>query len=115
GDGRVRVIHGNYDLYERMRLVGGPGEAGARPPASAAGKAGAGKAGAGKALPAERNGKTRRKRRFPYRKIEEIEADIARRETDLRDLETLLASPDLYRDGDKVKETTRAFEEARAA
>ncbi len=25
-----------------------------------------------------------------------------------------MASPDLYRDGDKVKETTKAFEEAKA-
>ena len=56
----------------------------------------------------------KRKRRFPYRKTEEIEADIAATETQLRELEQLLASPDLYRDGDKVKETTKAFEETKA-
>jgi ATP-binding cassette subfamily F protein 3 len=56
---------------------------------------------------------TKRKRRFPYRKVEALEADIAAAETRLREVETLLASPDLYRDGDKVKETTRAFEETK--
>ena len=46
--------------------------------------------------------------------MEELEADIAAAETELRELEELLASPDLYRDGDKVKETTKAFEEVKA-
>ena len=34
-------------------------------------------------------------------------------ETQLRDLETRLASPDLYREGEKVKETTDAFEQTK--
>ena len=34
----------------------------------------------------------KRKRRFPYRKVEDLEADIAREETQLRELEQLLAS-----------------------
>jgi hypothetical protein len=42
-----------------------------------------------------------------------LEGDIAAAETELQDLERTFASPDLYRDGDKVKETTRAFEAAR--
>ena len=45
--------------------------------------------------------------------MEELEADIAREETRLRELEGLLASPDLYRDGDRVKETTQSFEEVK--
>ncbi|HMC64619.1 MAG TPA: ABC transporter C-terminal domain-containing protein, partial [Gemmataceae bacterium] len=53
-------------------------------------------------------------RRFPYRKIEELEADIATGETRLRELEQRLASPDLYRDGEQVKGTMKAFEEAKA-
>ncbi len=53
--------------------------------------------------------KTKRKRRFPYRKVEDLEADIAVAETRLRDLENQLASPDLYREGEKVKETMQAF------
>ena len=53
----------------------------------------------------------KKKRRFPYRKVEDLEADIAVEETRLRELETLLASSDLYRDANKVKDTTKAFED----
>ena len=45
--------------------------------------------------------------RFPYRKVEDLEAEIAAGRGALREVEGLLASPDLYRDGDRVKETTR--------
>ena len=44
----------------------------------------------------------------------ELETEIDTQEELLRDLEERMASPDLYRDGDKVKETTRAFEETKA-
>src|SRR5207248_8536109 len=56
----------------------------------------------------------KRKRRFPYRKVEDLEAEIAAEEERLAGLEARMASPDLYRDGDRVKETTRAFEETQA-
>ena len=55
----------------------------------------------------------KRKRKYPYRKIEDLETDIAAAETELRQLEEAMASPDLYRDGDKVKQTTKAFEDAK--
>jgi ATP-binding cassette subfamily F protein 3 len=102
--GLVRVIHGNYDTYERMRLFQVPG-------ATMATKKECGTTAA--ALPkGERPGRQpRRKRRFPYRSVEEIESDIAALETQRAELERLLASADLYRDGGRVKETTRAFEE----
>jgi ATP-binding cassette subfamily F protein 3 len=103
GDGRARVVHGNYDTYERMRALGGDAKA-ATPREKEPAKT------ATNATPA----KPKRKRRFPYRKLEDLEADIAAGETRLRELEQLLASPDLYRDGDKVKETTKAFEETKA-
>lgn len=34
-------------------------------------------------------------------------------ETEIQELEQRMASPDLYRDGERVKETTKAFEEAK--
>jgi ATP-binding cassette subfamily F protein 3 len=103
GDGRVRVIHGNYDTYERMRLV-------------AADEARAAKAERKESAPAEprpdRSARpARRKRRFPYRPVAEIEAEITAVEARRADLERMLGSADLYRDGEKVKETTRAFEQ----
>jgi ATP-binding cassette subfamily F protein 3 len=103
GDGRAQVIHGNYDTYERMRALqteqGPQRQRGEEKPKEAPRAA---------AKPAKR------KRQFPYRKTEEIEADIAATETRLRELEEQMASPDLYRDGDRVKEATRVFEETKA-
>ncbi len=103
GDGKVQTIYGNYDTYERMRLLQEPAKApkakddakNAREEARTASK------------PAKR------KRKFPYRKVEELEAEIATEETRLKALEASLASPDLYREGGKVLEITQAFEDAK--
>ena len=105
GNGNAQVIHGNYDTYELMRaqqLEAARAEAKPRKEekAAAARKGGAPE-------------KPKRKRQFPYRKVEDLEADIAAVETELKALEERLASPELYRDGDRVKETTQAFEEAK--
>jgi ATP-binding cassette subfamily F protein 3 len=104
GKGRAQVIHGNYDTYERMRLL--QEEEVAAAPAKAKQEE-ASKPATANAAP------KRRKRHFPYRKVEDIEADIAADETRLRELEQLLASPELYRDGERVKQTTRDFEETK--
>ena len=101
-DGTARVIHGNYDTYERMRLLQREEE-----PKAA-------KAKEEPKAPPRPPKPAKRKRKFPYRKTEELEADIAAAETLARELEAKMASSDLYRDGDKVKETTRLFEETKA-
>src|SRR6185437_12697758 len=109
GAGHVQVIHGNYDTYELMR---------AQQLENRAPKADSRK----QAEPTEANvlsatgstsAKGKRKRKFPYRKVEDLEAEIAATEMEIQELEQLMASPDLYRDGERVKETTRAFEEAK--
>ena len=108
GDGTCQVIHGNYDTYERMRAM--QAEAGAKerkPPASGPQAATADNAGPKGA------GKVKRKRRFPYRKVEDLEAEIALEEAHLRQTEQLLASPDLYREGERVMVVTRDFEETK--
>src|SRR5260370_3057937 len=105
GAGRAQVIHGNYDIYERMRILA-RGENSEKS--------------AGKEPKRESNEQAKpaagakRKRRFPYRKLEELEADISGAEKRLRELEILLASPDLYRDGEETKESTRDFQETKA-
>ena len=101
GDAQVRVIHGNYDTYERMGglQVEVPLES---KPRSAESRVN------GPAKP------PKRKRTFPYRPVTDIEADIAAMETRRAELEQLMASPELYRDGERVKETTHAFEETEA-
>jgi ATP-binding cassette subfamily F protein 3 len=99
GQGGARVIHGNYETYERMAL---PATTEAKPRAETE---------EARAAPPPKTAK--RKRRFPYRKIEELEAEIAQVEEQQRQLGEQLASPDLYRDGEKVKQATQAFEETK--
>jgi ATP-binding cassette subfamily F protein 3 len=107
GDGRCRLIHGNYDTYEMMRAQ----QDAAAGPEKRQAEAKSNPAAATDSLPL---GKPKRKRRFPYRKVEELEIEIADGETQLRELEQLLASPDLYRDGERVKGAMRAFEETKS-
>jgi ATP-binding cassette, subfamily F, member 3 len=104
GRGNVEVIYGNYDTYELMRSQREAAGAAAPQKKKPVGRRteGNNNAAAGK--------KEKRKRKFPYRKVEEIENDIALAEEELHELEMLMASPDLYRDGERVKETTSAFE-----
>jgi ATP-binding cassette, subfamily F, member 3 len=106
GKGNVEVIYGNYDTYELMRTQQEAAEAAAPKKKPAAVRA-ASSSNAGAAK------KEKRKRKFPYRKVDEIENDIALAEEELHELEMLMASPDLYRDGERVKETTSAFEAAK--
>jgi ATP-binding cassette subfamily F protein 3 len=106
GDGTCQVIHGNFDTYERMRSM----QATAAPVKK--------EADSSKATPTDNDkapplAKAKRKRRFPYRKVEDLEADVAREETHLREVEQRLASPELYRDGEAVKAATRDFEETK--
>jgi ATP-binding cassette subfamily F protein 3 len=108
GDGRCQLIHGNYDTYEMMRAQQEAAAASDKRTADGMAKP-ARPSDAGVTAP----GKPKRKRRFPYRKVEDLESDIANGETELRQLEQRLASPDLYRDGERVKETMRAFEETK--
>jgi len=111
GNGNVQVIHGNYDTYELMRAQ----QIDNRNPKSEARKKTPTQAANVPAADGQTTTKGKRKRKFPYRKVEELEADIAATETEIQELEQLLASPELYRDGERVKQTTRAFEEAKAA
>jgi ATP-binding cassette subfamily F protein 3 len=49
----------------------------------------------------------RRKRRFPYRKTEEIEREIAEKEAAVRQLQTEMADPQIHRAPDRIREITR--------
>jgi ATP-binding cassette subfamily F protein 3 len=109
GAGHVQVIHGNFDTYELMRAQQEAarqeqGRKKAEPPVARP-----------QPTAATTTAKGKRKRKFPYRKIEDLEAEIAATEMQVHELEQLMASPDLYRDGERVKQTTKAFEDAKAA
>jgi ATP-binding cassette subfamily F protein 3 len=101
--GRVQVVYGNYDTYERLRAQQQSAQS-ARTEQRAVDS---------RALPEkEKTGK--RKRRFPYRKLEDLEAEIAQNEATVRELERALADGDLYRDAERVRETMKSFEESKA-
>ena len=100
--GRAQVVYGNYDTYERLRAQQvTPERERARSQVNAAKQQVV-------------NPATKRKRRFPYRKIEDLEAEIAEREASIRQLEATLADGELYRDAERVKMTMRAFEDEKA-
>jgi ATP-binding cassette subfamily F protein 3 len=113
GQGGAEVIHGNYDTYEMMRAQK---EAAAKERKEEKERR---QKETAKPAPARSGGggseKVKRKRKFPYRKTADIEAEIAAGETELASLEQQLASPELYKDGEKVKQTTARFEELKAA
>jgi ATP-binding cassette subfamily F protein 3 len=112
GNGRCQLIHGNYDTYEMMRAQ----QEAAAEPLTQKGRSVAadGMAKAAAVVASAGTPRQRRKRRFPYRKVEDLESEIAQGETYLRELEQMLASPDLYRDSERVKGTMRAFEETKS-
>jgi ATP-binding cassette subfamily F protein 3 len=99
GNGKVAIIYGNYDTYERMRLLQDAPKAEAKKESKEETRT--------SSKPAKR------KRKFAYRKVEELEADIAAEEEHVRELEERLASPELYREGAKVQEIAQAFEDAK--
>ncbi len=106
---RFRVVEGDYDTYQhlvRSGLAGGEASL-----ADTSGKSD----GKPKAEPSDKKGKPakepRRKRKFPYRKVEDIEAEIFERESRIEELHTALATPEVLRDGDKVKRIKAEIEE----
>jgi len=104
--GKVEVVYGNYDLYESLRATRAAEEAAERKKATASVD---GKPAVQSAAPA----KVKRKRRFPYRKVEDLEREVMEQEELVAELEARLASPEIYRDANLVKETMTDFEDAK--
>ena len=106
--GRVEMVYGNYDTYELLRANRAAAERAQqtkkeanRPPAV-------------EAAPTHAGAKVKKKRRFPYRKAAEVEAEIATTEKKIEELDFAMASPEVYRDADKVKSTQAALATARS-
>jgi ATP-binding cassette subfamily F protein 3 len=106
--GRFRVIEGNYDAY--LHLVGrglASGESSLVDQRAARNTTSAPRP--------DRDKATRRRRKFPYRKAAELEVEILQRESRVEQLHEALASPDVLRDGQRVKQTKLELEEQRRA
>jgi ATP-binding cassette subfamily F protein 3 len=106
---RFRIIDGNYDVFLHLLREGLASEA-----------RGMDLERLGQASRAEashredRKGETRRKRRFPYRKASDIEAEIQRRELRVAELHELMALPENLRDGSRVKSLAAELNEQQA-
>jgi ATP-binding cassette subfamily F protein 3 len=100
--GRFRIIAGNYNDY--LHLVNrGLATGEAKVSDAAAGKPPREPAPA--ATNDAANGKpVKRKRRFPYRKVPDLEREILEQETRLDELNQVLADPQTHRDGQRVRQ-----------
>ena len=105
GAGGCEVVYGNYDTYELLRQAR---EKAATDRASPGRKPGDG----GDKPTAESGGtkKEKRKRKFPYRKVPDLEADIAAAEAKVTALEAALQTPEVYRDAGRLRATMTELE-----
>ena len=106
--GRFRVIEGNYETYlyaTRQAKEEEKAESGKR-------KAEEGKA-ADKRSRSEKAAKPKRK--FPFRKLPDIEAEIHERENRINEIHALLATTEVLRDGNRVRQLQAELVEQQAA
>jgi|SRR5579883_481832 len=115
-NGTVEVVYGNYDTYELLRQ--------SREEASGGRKSGGAEKASGSRKPESGGGNTtrppsqqpqKRKRKFPYRKVPDLEADIATTEKKIADLEAALQTPEVYRDATRVRDTMADLEKTKDA
>jgi len=62
--------------------------------------------------PANSTAKPQRKRKFPYRKVDDIETDIASNEALVAELHAQMVDPAVLRDGDRMRKATQDLEAA---
>jgi ATP-binding cassette subfamily F protein 3 len=98
-DARARVINGNYDTYRMLSKVQAAREA----------------APSKSTVPSDREREDskpiRAKRKFPYRRVEDIEEEIGSREDVLRQIERDLCNPEVLRDRERVLEAKGRMEQ----
>jgi ATP-binding cassette subfamily F protein 3 len=102
----TEVVYGNYDTYELLRVA--REKAAAEPTGSGRKQAEApSQASGGKKTPEQPQ---KRKRKYPYRKVPDLEKDIAATETKIADLETAMQTPEVYKDATRVRDTMAELE-----
>ncbi|MCA9270941.1 MAG: ABC-F family ATP-binding cassette domain-containing protein [Planctomycetales bacterium] len=110
--GRFREIDGDYDMYRHLVSAGlARGEAkSAQDNLGPAAKRDAASTATDSSPPS-----TKRRRKFPYRKVPDIEAEIFERESRIEQLHAELGSPEVLRDGQRVKSLKSEIDEHQAA
>jgi len=101
GEGGSEVVYGNYDTYELLRQArASAAPSGGRQPSVPEERA--------ETITTEKAAK--RKRKFPYRKVPDLEADIAATEAKIAAWEDALQTADIYRDPAKLRQTMADLE-----
>ena len=99
---RVRIVEGNYQTYQRLAA-----QQDQHTPAVAE----ASRPSKGAANRSKSSETTSKKRRFPYRKVKDLEAEIFDRETQLGQLQQQLTEGDTHRDGSLVRQIKTDIDE----
>ncbi len=112
-NGACRTFEGNYTDYQHfLRATAGndsrPSTAALNDDPSVATRKGT------RSSDGDTTPPTRRKRRFPYRKVEDIEADVAAHERRVAELHCAMADPAVLRDGERIRTIRREFDETQA-
>jgi ATP-binding cassette subfamily F protein 3 len=105
--GRPEIVFGNYDTYELLR-------ANREQAAKESAKPKRSEPKASENGTTARPEKAKRKRKFPYRKAADVEADIAAAEAQVTELEAKLQDADIYRDAPRFQEALDALEAVKA-
>jgi ATP-binding cassette subfamily F protein 3 len=105
---RVLALEGNYDDYQARagRAAGDAPNVDVPAEPSPASRP---------AKPARPARPAAKKRRFPYRKLSDLEDEIFERETCVETLQGELAQPEVLRDGERVRQVRLRIEEEQAA
>jgi ATP-binding cassette subfamily F protein 3 len=108
-NGTAEVVYGNYDTYEALRQ--------ARQQAATPNAGSGRKSATAKKTPAPSSNAqpAKRRRKFPYRKVPDIEADIAVAEQKIAALEASLQTPEVYRDATRLRETINELDKTKDA
>jgi ATP-binding cassette subfamily F protein 3 len=105
GGGKARVIEGDYETYQRL----------AQQEADAAeARAASAAAAAALARDGDRTRPEKRRRKFPYRKTDDLEREIAEVEAKVSTVEDLLGQPATWRDPIKARTTQQDHEDLKA-
>ena len=111
--GHVQVIEGNYESYQRRKA---PGPVPTNPSKAASPKPAPSLPGNNKPEASKNDDKpVKRKRRFPYRKVADLEDEIFQRETRVEDLQAKLIQGETHRNGDLVRQINCEISEQQAA
>lgn len=93
GNGRIEAVYGNFEMYERLVDSRSKAQSGtiSKIPVPVSSK------------PTSQPNPGKKRWKYSFKKVEEIEADISLTEDRVSELEADLVNPDVYKDGLKVK------------